>query len=186
MKITLRKASAIQNSINELLNSIQVAHVVELSEFEDLDEGLVKAREKFDCNLQRRSDLIDVLYKIRHLVAEAKAASGVDSVLTEAAHINKHIEELTRFSLAGPTPSMAVIEGRAERIRNSDKNSYLSEDGISVNVLSVESIGDIHNKLTNLKKKKQELADQLLELNIRSEVTLDQTTVDQLKAENLV
>jgi hypothetical protein len=43
MNITLRKANAVQNSINDTIKGIKVDFTVELNEFQDVEAAITKA-----------------------------------------------------------------------------------------------------------------------------------------------
>ena len=85
MNITLRKANAVQNSINEAVRNIKVDLTVELNEFQNIEEALTKANNSLIENDTRRQKLTMALYNIRALVGTANSQSGIDTNLAKAA-----------------------------------------------------------------------------------------------------
>ena len=83
MNITLRKANAIQNSINDAVKNIKVELTVELNEFQNIEEAISKANNNLIENDGRRQKLTMALYNIRALVGTANAASGIDTALAK-------------------------------------------------------------------------------------------------------
>ena len=54
MNITLRKANAVQNSINDTIKGIKVDFTVELNEFQDVEAAITKANSDLVANDGRR------------------------------------------------------------------------------------------------------------------------------------
>jgi hypothetical protein len=65
MEVTLRKANALQIAINEALKGLEFTEVVILNEFQNAQDEIKNARDKFMANLTRRSKLLSALYEIR-------------------------------------------------------------------------------------------------------------------------
>ena len=77
MNITLRKANAIQHSINEAIKKIEVALTVEINEFQTVEEVITKANSLLVENDTRRQKLTMALYNIRALLGTANTSSGI-------------------------------------------------------------------------------------------------------------
>ena len=121
MNITLRKANAIQHSINEAIKKIEVALTVEINEFQTVEEVITKANSLLVENDTRRQKLTMALYNIRALVGTANTSSGIDTALAKAAFIDKRIGQLEELAKATEITSLDVIKGKLDKIRN-DKN----------------------------------------------------------------
>lgn len=185
MKITLRKANAIQNSIQELLRSIRVETTITISEYEDLDEKLISANTKLLAEDQRRSQLLKVLYTIRGAVGSANAISGIDAKLTEAAFLDKRMLQAT--DLVGQTQTdKKILSGKLERIKNMKEDHRLYRDEVTTGVMTEEQVSDIKKLIANLKKEKQKLNDEVLELNVRTEIEISNDVVNVLESENIL
>ncbi len=191
MNITLRKANAVQNSINDAVKNIRVELTVEINEFQNVEDTLGKANNELIANDGRRQNLIMALYNIRALVGTANAASGIDTALAKAAFIDKRIGQLEQLANASEITSLEVIKGKLEKIRNDKSESarsriYGYSDTVSTSVLSKEQIAQAKTEILNLKKQKQKLNDEILELNIKTEIPLSDDTVATLTAEGLL
>lgn len=190
MNITLRKANAIQNSINDAVKNIKFETTVELNEFQDPGVELTKANEELFAADSRRQKLTMALYNIRALVGTANAASGIDTALAKAAFIDKRISQLEQLSDLKPFTSLEVIKGKLEKIKNLKDEArsriYGYGDTVSTTVVSQEQINQAKAEILNLKKQKQKINDEVLELNIKTEIPLADDTVATLQTEGLL
>ena len=189
MKITLRKANALQTAIQDHLKGIDVATSLALNEFQVPQAELSIARNTLVVNDKRRADLTLALYTIRGLVGNANATSGVSDQLARAAYIDKRIGQLKGLVESSMVESDAVINGKLEKIRN-DKSErggfYGRNDTVDTGVLTPEQINQYKTDMSSLKKEKQSINDKVLELNIRTEVVLTDEIVQILVAEQLI
>jgi len=191
MNITLRKANALQNSIQEAVKNIKVNLTVELNEFQSVEDVLARANNELVENDARRQKLTMALYNIRALIGTANAASGINTNLAKAAFIDKRIGQLEELAKATEVTSLEVINGKLEKIRsdkgeNARRSIYGYGDTVTTSVLSKEQIGQAKAEVLSLKKQKQKLNDEILELNIKTEIPLADDTVATLEAEKLL
>jgi hypothetical protein len=191
MNITLRKANAIQNSINEAIRNIKVDLSLEINEFQDPAAELTKANTALVEADGRRQKLLLALYNIRGLVGQANAASGIDLNLAKAAFIDKRIVQLTAFASAEAATDIEVIKGKLEKIKNdkgetSRRSIYGYTDTVNSSVLDISQIHQAKTEILNLKKQKQKLNDEVLELNIKTEIPLSEDVVTTLTTEGLI
>jgi len=190
MNITLRKANAVQNSINDVVKNISFDATVELNEFQDPGVELTKANEALFAADARRQKLTMALYNIRALVGTANAASGIDTTLAKAAFIDKRIGQLEQLATLKPYTDLDVIKGKLEKIKSLKDEArsriYGYGDTVSTTVVSKEQIDQAKAEILNLKKQKQKLNDEILELNIKTEIPLSDDTEAVLKVEGLL
>jgi hypothetical protein len=191
MNITLRKANAVQNSINDTVKSIKIDLTVEINEFQTVEDTLSKVNNELIANDGRRQKLTMALYNIRGLVGTANAASGINTALAKAAFIDKRIGQLEELAKATEITSLEVIKGKLEKIKNdkgetSRRSIYGYTDTVSTGILSREQIAQAKTEILNLKKQKQKLNDEILELNIKTEIPLSDDVVASLQAEGLI
>ncbi len=191
MNISLRKASALQNSINDAIKSIKIETSLTLNEFQDVAVELKNANDTLFNNDGRRQRLLLALYNIRGLVGSANAQSGIDLKLATAAFVDKRVAQLEGL-VVEPVTNLAVINGKLDKIRN-DKSEhgrrasiYGYADTVSTNVIGHEQLDAISAEIKNLKKQKQKLNDEILELNIKTEVPLSEDVVKTLQTEGLI
>jgi hypothetical protein len=175
IKITLRKANAIQQNINDLLKSVQVKPVVELSEFVDTVQTLQAANDAVMAADARRSDLLMALYSIRATVGVANFQSGIGNRLSHIAYVDKRLQQLDQLTNeTSKMKDLAIITGQLEKIRNrrEEHRMYGYENTVSTGVLQQAQIDSISGIMRELKKQKQKLNDEVLELNVRTEIEL--------------
>jgi hypothetical protein len=175
IKITLRKANAIQQNINDLLKSVQVKPVVELSEFTDTVQTLQAANDAVMAADARRSDLLMALYSIRATVGVANFQSGIGNRLSHIAYVDKRLQQLDQLTNeTSKMKDLAIITGQLEKIRNrrEEHRMYGYENTVSTGVLQQTQIDSISGIMRELKKQKQKLNDEVLELNVRTEIDL--------------
>ena len=191
MNLTLRKANAVQTAINDAIKGIEIKTSVELNEFQSVEAELQKANANLFANDARRQRLLLALYNIRGLVGQANATSGVDTKLATAAFLDKRLAQLAELAGAEVITDLAVITGKLEKIKNSKDESarsriYGYSDTVSTSVVSAEQLASIKNEIKNLKKQKQKVNDEILELNIKTEIPLSEEVIGTLTAEGLV
>jgi hypothetical protein len=189
MKITLRKANALQNSINEALRHIDVKTKVSLNEFQDAEGVLAISAADAKKNIDRKVGLTNALYDIRGGVGYVNHTAGVDEKLTEIARIEKQIQLYSAYVGVEAREAASVIAGKLEKIRNGKderRSIYGYGDTVDTSVFADSDIAGFKAVVANLKKQKQTLQDAVLEANVRNEVVLKQVTVETLTAENLL
>ena len=186
MNISLRKANTIQNSINETIRGIDITTTIEINEFQDVAQMLQEANSTLFANDSRRQKLLLALYNIRGLVGTANVQSGIDTKLATAAFIEKRISQLTELSQVKPVTDIAVLNGKLEKIRNRKEDSrsiYGRDETVSTSVVGEEQSKQIKAEINNLKKQKQKLNDEILELNIKTEIPLSDDVTSTLQSE---
>jgi uncharacterized protein YdcH (DUF465 family) len=189
MNVSLRKANAIQNSIKELLHNIEIKLTVEINEFEDPAVVLQEANNQLFANDARRQKLLLAFYNIRGLVGAANASSGIDVALTKAAFLDKRITQLNSFADVQPMKSLDVIRGQVEKLKTvpeTGRSIYNRENSVTTSVVAQSQIEQARKEIQNLRKQKQSLNDEILELNIKTEVPLSEDVVKTLTDEGIL
>lgn len=189
MNITLRKANALQNSINDALKHVDVKVKVSLNEFQDAEGVLAVSQADAKQNIERRVALTNALYEIRKAVGEVNHTAGVDAKLTELARIEKQIQLYGAYVGSEVREAAVVIAGKLEKLRNdkSERRSiYGYGDTVDTGVFTADDVAAFKAVVANLKKQKQALQDAVLEANVRNEVVLGEAVVKTLQAEGLV
>ena len=191
MNITLRKANAVQHSITEAIKNIKIDLTVEINEFQTVEDVITKANSVLVENDGRRQKLTMALYNIRALVGTANTASGIDTALAKAAFIDKRIGQLEELAKATEITALDVIKGKLDKIRNDKSEStrsriYGYSDTVTTGVLGLEQIAQAKAEVLSLKKQKQKINDEVLELNIKTEIPLSEDVVAVLQAEALI
>lgn len=191
MKVTLRKASVLQNALQDLIRTISLKTSVSVNEFSNPGAVISAAQRDFESQLARKQAAISATYAIRGAVAQANHASGINQMLTEVAEIQANITLLESFTNQGVEAMMPgdEVDARLAKIRNRPADARASiyglEDSVSTSVLSVDRLAQLRRTLLEAKKAKQALQDRILETNVRTEVELG-AAAEFLKAEGLI
>ena len=187
MKLSLRRASALQNQIREVISSIDIATSIQLNEFHDVESELSRANVTLFEQDARRQRLLLALYTIRGLVGAANAQSGVDVNLAKAAFLDKRIIQLNDIVKLSPVEKLEVIKGRIEKIRNNGENAAMyGRDTITTTVVSEDQLKQTRKEIMNLKRQHQRLMDEILELNVKTEIPLNEDIINTLTHERLI
>jgi hypothetical protein len=188
MNITLRKASALQNAINETLKGLEVTVTATVDEFQDAAAVIAAKRDEVTKTIVRKTALLDVLYAVRKGVATANAGAGVTELLADVAQLEKRIQLQGQLASATVQLEPAVLDGRLARLREQtgETRIYRSTSGVETSVLTEAEVAAAKAELAELKKLKQALQDRLLELNVGTTVALSDKSVIVLQQEGLL
>jgi hypothetical protein len=188
MKITLRKANALQNTIQDHIKTIDVKTSVQLNEFQHPLAEVDTARGALVAHDVQRAKLTRALYRIRAQVGRSNVEAGVSDLLAESAYIDKRLGHLKGLTESKVMESVIVLEGKLQKLRDTETKSriYGYGDTVDTGVLTAEQIEGYKADMRDLKKEKQRINDRVLELNVRTEIELDADTVSLLQAEQLV
>ena len=188
MKITLRKANALQNTIQDHIKTIDVKPSISLNEFQNVEGELALARGAVIANDLKRARLTKALYGIRAQVGKQNVYVGINDLLTEAAYIDKRLGHLKGLTESKVVEAHTVLNGKLEKLRTTDAKNrmYGYNDTVDTGVLDNDQMEAYKADMRSLKKEKQRINDKVLELNVRTEIELDADTVALLQAEQLV
>ena len=187
MKLTLRKANAVQAAINEAVKARDLTTRVELNEFEEVQDQIQAARDRFWDNATARNSLVTALYEIRARVAQANAAAGINDMLANVAYLDKQIGFNNGLSREGAQTALRVLNGQVKKNAESKDDAYrygLRE--VSTSIFTEEEIETFRKNVANFKREKQRLQDRLLELNVQTEIALTETTAEFLKSVDIL
>lgn len=182
MKVTLRKANALQQSILDLIKISYLTNAVSFNEFENVSEKFKSAENEYINTLNLVHALNDSLYTIRRLVGRANAQE-INDLLCDVAFIEKQIVLNHNIATSAPATAINVIEGKLERIKNATDSSvrmYGRADEVSSTIFDETYIKAAKRTVSDLKKMKQKLQDRILELNIKTEIELPPNVVTTL------
>ena len=187
MKITLRKANAVQANINEALKSLQLETQVTLNEFEEVVSQIDVVRERFFANNKARNELVFALYEIRSKVAQANAEAGINDMLANVAYLEKEISHNNSMAAKGEQTSLKVLNGQVLKNVGSkdDPYGYNRRDAVT-SIFTKEEIAEFRKVASDSKRIKQRLQDELLALNIKTEIVLSENTALLLTKETIL
>lgn len=188
MKLTLRKANAIQTALNDIVKGLKFDTTLALNEFQDVDSTLLDTTAKFMANVDRRRALTNAIHDIRLAVGVANSNAGINNRLTTIAHLEKQIQFYAGIASADARDSVEVIKGKLEKIRGRKEDSrlYGYNDSVSTGLFAEADLNVFKTAVKDMKKAKQKLQDELLELNVRTEIEVSDAVEQILTAEGLV
>ena len=186
MNITLRKANAVQLSINEMIKGLSFDSSVQLNEFEPATTQIDAVRNTFETHRATRAKLVGALYEIRKAVARANADASINDMLAEVAMLEKEIQFNNTYATKSPRLSDAVIEGKLSKLKEAKEDRFYGRDSIDTGIFTAEEVNDFKRTVADLKRQKQKLQDTLLELNVQTEIELDEETVRFLERADIL
>lgn len=190
MKLSLRKAAAVQNSINDAIKSLEFKTDIKVNEFQDPESEINRAEGEVLVDIGRRDRLLSTVYEIRKLVSQANSQAGIDSRLGEVAFLEKQVQFYSDLSKKHVRESEAVLKGKLDKIKSMQGEArsriYGYGDEISTSVFTRAQLDVFRKRVSEFKKSKQRLQDEILELNVRTEITVSAETQSLLTAEGLV
>jgi len=179
MKISLRKANALQLLINEQINSPFV-ETVTVGKFDNPVEVVDQASDILLETVEQKFDLITVLYAIRGKVAAAGQVAGVADLLTTQALLSKREAFLRQLA---STTSFAVtkeaLDAQLADIKAADATGYRAKT-FTVGLLKKETVEAFKKNIVTIRRQKQKVSDQLLNLNVKTEIELSDEEVSFL------
>ncbi len=187
MKITLRKANALQLAIGEAVKNISVETDAKINEFQNGEAEIARIAAELRVNLDRRTKLMDAMYAIRKSVSTANASAGVDVKLADVAQLEKQVQFYNGLAGKKVRDDAVVVEGQLNKLRESKderRSIYGYASTVDTSVLTAEDIKGFRTAAANAKKAKQKLQDELLEINVRTEIEV--ADADFLTAEGLL
>lgn len=184
-KINLRKASAavqiLMASVASLRQEVVKSGSLNLSIFGDYDKYIDENRAKFQENQKKLSDQTDVLFSIRKKVSEANQ-SNVDTILNSIAKIDAQISNIA-FIADGYVSDKDIVTAKiamAKEKVKSDSYGYGSEE-VAVSIFTKEDTEKASKELSELKRTKRKLQDDLLSANIEDKISLTTKEVEILE-----
>ena len=187
MKINLRRAKALQTAIYEKIQTLPIALAVDINEFDNAEAVLKTASKSLDENLKARQALWTEYYNLRAKVSMLNCAKGIDALLAQQAlteQLIREIQPLTTISNSVKSKSLAVITSQQDKLRTT--SNAFQVDHINTGVLSEAAIKEANIQLTELRRTKQKINDSLLDLNVKTEINLDELTVNTLTTHGLI
>ena len=194
MQINLRKASALQSDIQSLIRSIRVETRASFEDRDAVAEEMTEAISEWRTNLERKTDLINVLFGIREKVGVANAECGLNTKLTEHRRISEQ-RELLEDTVDGRRGRMLTIEQVVEkltkieeRVENAKEALFGRSRDIEVHteLLGKEDLDNYRKEIRSLKKLQRTVNEEVLELNIRTHIVLSEAEVNVLRNEDLI
>lgn len=185
MKISLRKANALQAEIKNHLNRLNLTTTANINEFESVESKLAEELVRFKENLDLRTKLNTSLYEIRKAVASANATSGINDLLADVAQTEADIQLYTSLATCPTVTDVAVLIGQLKKIETSTEK-YYGQEVITSSLFNKEMIDTFKVTLAALKRSKANMQDNLLAKNVSTTIELSVETAVFLVVQGLL
>lgn len=181
MKISLRKANALQGLINEQIAE-KFDGTVTISKYDTVETAIETGTLNLTATIEKKFDLISTLFSLRKKVGEASAIAGIAALLTDLAENEK---QSAFFKQLASTTAFALPTAQVKQILAdlaNQKDAYgRTKDAVTMNLLTKTEVESYKASVSTLRKQKQVLSDKLLHLNVSTEIELDEKEVSVLK-----
>ena len=192
MKITLRKASALQAAVSNLIGEIYARPVVSVDDESVLAEDVAQAKEDYGTNLRRLRSLIEVKYSLRKAIGDLNLSSGVTSLLTQEREIAELMGELDNVVERTNGRCFTVEQMQAKFDKHNQRvalagSSYMGRSiTVETDLISKEEVAELRKEILSLKRQRQTVNDRVLEINVSTYVTLTDAEEKILMDEGLI
>jgi hypothetical protein len=187
MKLTLRKANAVQAAINEAIKGLDLSTTVTLNEFESVEDQISVVRDRFWTHAATRNQLTMALYEIRAKVAQANAESGINDHLANVAYLEKQISHNTMLAGKGAQTALRVLNGQVKKLSEVKEDGFgYRHNAVTTSIFTEEEIEDFKHNAAEFKREKQRIQDLLLELNVQTEISLNEDTARFLEKADIL
>ena len=120
-------------------------------------------------------------------MSSANHRSGIDALLADVNCIDKQIQTVSGFTKERVRESQTVIAGKISKIKSRKEDSFYGREfEITSSIFERSDIDQFNNTLSSLRKEKQKLQDEILELNVRTEIELNGEEAAVLADEKIV
>ena len=189
MRVSLRKANALQEALAVAVKSTpKTQREVDVLNTVMWKPEINNVQTRYFDEIRGKLDMVNVRFTIRQLVSAANAESGVSDLLTELASTDSAIITIQRFIVQQSAREKDEIlekqrERKLARVDNPEYDGYME---MEVSVISKEDRDHWEDKVKELRRRKATINDQLLELNIRTDIELPTFVEEVLRKENLI
>lgn len=193
MEVTLRKASALSKALLDAARALPLNKAVKVSIYATttVEAEVSAAQAKLLENSTKATSLIEASFGLRAIIGALNATSGIDALLTERAGLDASekllsgIGAVSRYSEDESVENLSVAQAQLDALKtraanaSADSVAYRrgSEDSLTVSVPTPT----IQNRLVAIRRRKTEIADELLILNMTKKVKISPATVALLE-----
>jgi len=188
MKVSLRKANDIQQAIHSAIGKIFPSAVMTISIHEEhLPEAVEKAQKHTIDAIESSERLNAIRYDIRKAIANANASYGIEDLIVEHAKIKSSLSRLSKLVDGSPYPGhrAAGLIVASEKTKSAG-NYYHGSETVSIGILGEETIAAIRQTCLDLTRRHTEIADELLTLNVKTEITISDGDYKYLRDEGVI
>ena len=175
MKINLRKASVVQQTIlDEIKRTGAEKTTISVSLYaDDIEAKLNDQLAKIVSTNQKIGRLLEANRMIRGAVARKNAEVGIADYLAEEAFLSAAESRVKAIAELDVRPNIAElakeIEARKES-KDAERSLYGRTYEVSVNVASEQIVNDAKVELSRIQKRRRKIKDEMVSINVRTEI----------------
>lgn len=174
MKINLRKASVVQQTIQDEIKRLGTeSTTLKVSLFETDIQGLLNGQmEKIRANHAHAGRLMNANRFLRAIVARKNAEVGITDYLAEEAMLASVESRLKGYSEAGVRQNLEALAAEIEsrKTPGSERSSiYGREYTIDVHVVPAEAVAEAKKELETIRRRRRKIKDEMVSINVRTE-----------------
>jgi hypothetical protein len=193
MKINLRKAAALVTEVRSAAKNIDTETVFSANLYSDnIRENASAKREMLLANIARRDQLEGVATGLRGLIGRANAESGINDLLSEDAYLEASETRLRGYIGTTPQEDWSTFNNMVAARKTSatsapSRGIYGSFDSTtSVSLLTSSDIQKFNEQLTATRRRRREIKDRTVEINVRTEIEVSSEAETILRQEGLI
>lgn len=197
MELTLRKALKLRKQLETLLAKVELPLAADLSVLVGANrekplDAIASATEKLKDRKDRLSSLSGILRSLRVAVARANMDANVESLLAEAADLDRRIALERLVAEAAPTPAEEHLTGEMalvhENLRASDRARLYGEASrkVTVPVVPEAMREESKRRLVELRREREAVEDRRVSANAGRTVEIAEEDARILREEGLV
>ena len=192
MELSLRKANALQEEINQLVDNgfDSIDDSVDAMLVNDWQQATAALRSEHQIQLDDKLDLINARYLIRSLIGKANALNEISTILGHVANNDAQINLLNwQLRNLDIQKENAIYDRKIvlkkQELEKAERSSF-SRDSVTVPVYTRAYKKDHEKQVRVLEKMNVRYKDRLLEKNITTKVTLPASVIDLLAKYDLL
>lgn len=191
MKLTLRKAASVQSAIAKAIQEIELKGTVRVSIHKKSSASeIATAQKTLLQNLQKINKLEGIQTSIRQKVGQVNSQIGICDMLAEDSMLTNKLARLNKvikFEECLPTDELELeIKLLREQSKSAVDRYMRAETSVNTGVLNSNDFDKLKNEVVKIRRRKVEIADQLLALNVKHEIDISASEYEMLETERVL
>jgi hypothetical protein len=174
MKLNLRKASVVQQTIVDEIKRISVEKsTISVSLFEtDVQARLDEQLAKYTITSSRIGRLLDANAFLRAVVAKKNAEFGISDYLAEEsklASVEARLKAVADLEVRPELDSLLKEIAARALTKESERSIYSRDYNLEVNVVPKEIVAQAKAELEQVRRRRRKIKDEMVSINVRTE-----------------
>lgn len=188
--ISLRKAAAYSQALLAAAKELPLDRMATMSIYSTttVKDKVAEAVKILETNAARASTLISAAFEIRRLISVRNSDTGINDLLAEKGELDAREKIISGLALKAAIAAadsdidaaQARLDAMKERAAQAS-DRYGREETVLIQVISEEVAAKFADELAEIRLRKVAISDELLRINIGTEIAISQSTHDLLK-----